>query len=57
MTEIVTSPHFGFILAAYAVTVVIVLGMIGAIVLDHHTLRQALARISQQTAATENDPR
>jgi heme exporter protein CcmD len=55
MSEIVKSPHFGFILAAYAVTFVVVAGMIGAIVLDHRALRRALARFAITPAAREDE--
>jgi heme exporter protein CcmD len=40
-----TPTHAGFIIAAYAVTAVAILGVIGAIVLDHRALRRALARL------------
>jgi heme exporter protein CcmD len=55
MNEIVTSPHFGFILAAYAVTVVVVLGMIGAILLDHRALRRALDKLGPRGSATGDE--
>ena len=37
--------HTGFILAAYAAAVFIVVAMIASIVLDHRSLRRALARL------------
>ena len=55
MNEIVTSPHFGFILAAYAVTFVVVLGMIGAILLDHRALRRELERFGARMPAAGDD--
>jgi heme exporter protein CcmD len=55
MREIMQSAHFGFILAAYAVTVATVLGMIGAIILDHRALRRALERFANTPAARENE--
>jgi heme exporter protein CcmD len=50
-----TSTHFGFIFAAYALTGVAVLGMIGAIILDHRALQRALARMAARTQTTEDD--
>ena len=38
-------PHVGFILAAYAITALTLVGMIGALVLDHRALRRDLARM------------
>ena len=55
MNEIVSSQHFGFILAAYAVTVVVVLGMIGAIVLDHRALRRALEKFGPRSVSTGDE--
>jgi heme exporter protein D len=37
-------PHFGFVVAAYAIGFVIIGGMIFAILRDYFTLRRALAR-------------
>lgn len=36
--------HAGFILAAYGITALVVIGMLGAIVLDHRALTKALSR-------------
>ena len=49
------SAHFGFIFAAYAVTAAAVLGMIGAVVLDHRALLRALARMAARTPATRDE--
>ena len=38
-----SASHAGFILAAYAITAIVALAMIGAIVLDHRALKKALA--------------
>jgi heme exporter protein CcmD len=38
-------PHFGFIVAAYLVTAIAILAMIGAIVLDYRRLSRALSRL------------
>ena len=38
-------PHFGFIVAAYLVTAVAILAMIGAIVVDYRRLSRALNRL------------
>jgi heme exporter protein CcmD len=56
MSEIVTSPHFGFILAAYSVTIAVVVGMIGAIVLDHRALKRALEKLGSR-GSTNGDER
>ena len=55
MRDAMDSAHFGFILAAYAVTAVVVLGMIGAIILDHRALQQALARLAARTQTTQDE--
>jgi heme exporter protein CcmD len=52
-----TSAHFGFIFAAYALTGVAVVGMIGAIILDHRALQRALARMAIRTPTTQDDDR
>jgi heme exporter protein CcmD len=49
------SAHFGFIFAAYAVTAAIVVGMIGAVIMDHRALQRALARLAMQTQTTQDD--
>ncbi len=41
--------HFGFIFAAYALTFVVVVGMIGATVLDYRALQRALTRMAAST--------
>jgi heme exporter protein CcmD len=38
------SSHEAFIAAAFGLTLVIVVGMVAALVLDHRALRKALAR-------------
>ena len=38
-------PHLGYIVAAFAVTAVVVAGMIGAVWLDHRDLVAKLARL------------
>ncbi len=45
-------PHFGFVVAAYALAFVIVAGMIVTILADYMRLKQALASLSQ----TSQDP-
>jgi heme exporter protein D len=40
-------PHTGFIVAAYAVALVVVLGMIAGVVLDHRAQQRALARLER----------
>ena len=42
MSEI---PHIGFIVAAYLVSAVVILAMIGAIVVDYRRLSRALRRL------------
>lgn len=46
MRDAMNSANFGFILAAYVVTAVVVTGMIGAVMLDYRALRRALARMA-----------
>ena len=41
-------PHIGFIVAAYLVTAVAILAMIGAIVLDYRRLSRALGRLDAE---------
>ncbi len=38
-------PHLGFIVAAYAVTLIVVGGAIAAVLLDRRALRRALHRL------------
>ena len=47
--------HAGFIAAAYALTLVVVVAMIGAIVIDHAALKKALARFAARDG--EDDAR
>jgi heme exporter protein CcmD len=41
------APHFGFVVAAYAVATVIILGMIVAVVADYRAQSRALRRFEQ----------
>ncbi len=43
-------PHFGFILAAYAITAVAILAMLAAVLIDYRTLRRRLARFGTREA-------
>ena len=38
-------PHLGFIVAAYVVTALAILAMIGAVVVDYRRLTRALSRL------------
>lgn len=40
-------PHFGFIIAAYAVTAVVIAATIVAVALDYRAQKQAVARLSR----------
>jgi heme exporter protein CcmD len=42
-------PHFGFVVAAYALAVVIVAGMIVTILADYMRLKQALWSLARET--------
>ena len=42
-----SDPHLGFIVAAYALTGIVLIGLVAAIVLDGRTQRRALARLEQ----------
>ena len=44
--------HAGFILAAFGLAAVAIGAMIGAIVLDHRSLKRALARVSPPSELT-----
>ncbi len=48
-------PHFGFVVAAYALTFVIVAGMIVTILADYMRLKQALASLARGTRQ-DSDP-
>ena len=41
-------PHLGFIVAAYAITAVVIMAMIAAIVLDYRDLSARLARLEER---------
>ncbi|MGH6811755.1 MAG: heme exporter protein CcmD [Methylocella sp.] len=43
-------PHFGFVVAAYALAFVIVAGMIVTILADYMRLKQALSSLSRGTS-------
>jgi heme exporter protein CcmD len=42
-------PHFGFVVAAYALALVIVAAMVVTILADYTRLKQALASLSRET--------
>jgi hypothetical protein len=44
----IQDPHFGFVVAAYALGFVIVGGMILAILLDYFTLKRALSQFASR---------
>jgi heme exporter protein CcmD len=48
-------PHFGFVVAAYVLALVIVAGMIATIVADYMRLKQALSSLSRGTPQ-DSDP-
>ena len=48
-------PHFGFVVAAYALSFVIVAGMIVTILADYMRLKQALSSLSRGTPQ-DSDP-
>jgi heme exporter protein CcmD len=43
-------PHLGFIIAAYALALVIVAGMVVTILADYRNLKQTLASLSRETS-------
>jgi heme exporter protein CcmD len=43
-------PHLGFIIAAYALALVIVAGMVVTILADYRNLKQTLAYLSRETS-------
>ena len=50
-------PHFGFIIAAYALALVIVAGMVVAILADYLNLQRALASFAAREKQQDADPR
>jgi heme exporter protein D len=46
-------PHLGFIVAAYALTALVVGGLLAAALLDRRALRRALAALEARTGRTE----
>lgn len=46
------APHLGFIAAAYGVTGLVILATIAAVVLDYRAQKRAVARLSDQVAAS-----
>jgi heme exporter protein CcmD len=48
-------PHFGFVIAAYALAFAIVAGMIATILADYMRLKQALSSLSRGTRQ-DRDP-
>jgi hypothetical protein len=52
-----SDPHFGFVVVAYAIALVIVAAMIFAILRDYFALRQALSRFpaGERRAAREGE--
>jgi heme exporter protein D len=49
-------PHAAFILAAYAVTVLVVIGLIAWVVLDHRTQTRALADLDARGVRRRSEP-
>jgi heme exporter protein D len=49
----VNDPHFGFIFASYAVTVLVIGGLIVWTILDYRRLRSALARLPRRDGEGE----
>ena len=45
--------HSGFILAAYVLTTIVVVGLFGAIVMDHRALRRSLAKFPPREGADQ----
>jgi heme exporter protein CcmD len=48
-------PHSGFIIAAFAVTFLVIGGMTIAIILDHRRLKRDLSRLAAQLPANAVD--
>jgi heme exporter protein D len=49
-------PHAAFIIAAYAVTVLVVIGLIAWVVLDHRTQTRALADLDARGVRRRSEP-
>jgi heme exporter protein CcmD len=47
-----TDPHIGFVVAAYAVAAVVLIGMVVAVVADYRSQRRALRRLEGRDEAT-----
>jgi heme exporter protein CcmD len=43
----IDAPHFGFVVAAYAVAAVVILGMIAAVAADYRAQSRALRRFEE----------
>ena len=50
-------PHIGFILAAYALTAVTMVGMVATIVMDGRSVRRALDRLDPRRGAATTSGR
>jgi heme exporter protein CcmD len=46
-------PHLGYIVAAYAVAAIVIVGMIGAILLDYRDLAARLARLEARRGRSD----
>ena len=49
-------PHLGFIVAAYALTTLVVGGLVVAALLDRRALRRALGALEARAGRTEEKP-
>ncbi len=49
-------PHLGFIVAAYALTTLVVGGLLAAALLDRRALRRALGALEARTGRMEQRP-
>ena len=51
-----SDPHLGFIVAAYLLTSVVLIGLVIAVMLDGRTQRRALARLEQAGRGGDREP-
>ena len=43
--EMIGAPHFGFVVAAYAIAALVIVGMIAAVLADYRAQSRALSRL------------
>jgi heme exporter protein CcmD len=52
----IDAPHFGFVVAAYAIAAVVIVGMIAAVLADYRAQSRALRRLEQARGRRGGEP-